>query len=87
MPGLNHSAIAQLCVLGWNVSLFCAVRVGPHMRSSKSKNIHIIVVSFCLKEIKHKLMTSMGDDIISCMASVEIPYPSVVYGMFYKCHV
>ena len=57
------------------------------MRSSKSKNIHIIVVSFCLKEIKHKLMTSMGDDIISCMASVEIPFPSVVYGMFYKCHV
>ena len=33
------------------------------------------------------LIGYLGDDIISRMASVEIPFPSVVYVMFNCCHV
>ena len=33
------------------------------------------------------LIGYLGDDIISCMASVEIPFPSVVYVMFNYCYV
>ena len=29
----------------------------------------------------------LGDNIISRMASIEIPFPSVVYVMFNYCHV
>jgi len=33
------------------------------------------------------LIGYLGDDIIGRMASVEIPFPSVVYVMFNYCHV